>query len=294
MRRRSPGRAGGRLVGRTGLGGRGVRRAGDRRSTIRGSAPGGSVVGGQCEQRRGSSVPIGRPRPGGVPVAGDLLEAVDHPARGGVLGVDLERCPRRGRGAGLVAALQRDARQADRGDPVAGSGSSTGVDLLGLVEQPEGERALGVEEELDHGGPPARTRRRRTRPRPSRAPAGSAAAPRRDLARDRQQPPALVAHRVGEDPLQELVEQPAHGRSGRQRQLGASGRRRRRRGRRARATWAATCARQRRAQLVEAARVRREAAADVVGRAQVEQLVEVGRPTRRMNRRIAASDHSGA
>ena len=80
-----------------------------------------------------------------------LLEALDESLGRRVLGVDLERSPAELQGLELVAALERHPGQPDDGDRIARVGrGDLPVERLGSIEQPDRQRSLGLEQQLDH------------------------------------------------------------------------------------------------------------------------------------------------
>ena len=102
----------------------------------------------------------GPPRPRSRPqaaaaraaVADDLLEPLDHPARGRVLRVDDQGAPGELQRAGLVAALERHAGEAHHRDRVARIGvGDLPVERLGRVDPAHLERPFRLEQDLDHG-----------------------------------------------------------------------------------------------------------------------------------------------
>ena len=94
---------------------------------------------------------LGRRRRRLAAVLQHLLEPGDHPLRGDVLRIDGQRPARQFERPDLVAAVERDARQPDDRDGVAGiCRGHLPVEGLGPVEQPDGQRPLGLEQQLDH------------------------------------------------------------------------------------------------------------------------------------------------
>ena len=68
-----------------------------------------------------------------------------------ILGVDLERWPAELQGLELVAALDRHPGESDDGDRVARvGGGHLPVERLRSIQQPDRQRSLGLQQELDH------------------------------------------------------------------------------------------------------------------------------------------------
>ena len=84
-------------------------------------------------------------------VGAHLLEALDQALGRRVLRVDLERSPAELQGLELVAALDRHAGESDDGDRVARVGrGDLPVERLRSIQQPDRQRSLGLQQELDH------------------------------------------------------------------------------------------------------------------------------------------------
>src|SRR5260221_991372 len=99
-----------------------------------------------------------------TPMAQDLFEPLHHALRRGVLRIDDERSPRHRERPDLVAPLERDARQADGRDRVAGIRSrALPVELLGAIEQPDRQRPFRLQQDLDHPSAAVSARARRSK-----------------------------------------------------------------------------------------------------------------------------------
>ena len=146
--RATSGRGGGASTGAATGGGSGAA------LRVSGAGPGAGMASGAGAVARTGSGRRGRRGNRHRPLAAvgtHLLEALDEALGRRILRVDLERSPAELQGLELVAALDRHPGQPDDRDRIARVGRGhLPVERLRSIEQPDRQRSLGLQQELDH------------------------------------------------------------------------------------------------------------------------------------------------